>query len=149
MEREGVSERQGRMVLDANVLVSAVNSRDANHVACYCFLRERPEAQWVVPTLAYFEFQAAQSRIRREGGKALRELHLPNVELVDITANMLREASAAGLFDDLASLRGADLVYGCVAALQDIPLATSDLGFRAVEDRIRIVWVSPQRGEAG
>ena len=130
-----------RVVLDANVLISAVNSGDAKHLDSYGFIKDRQCTTWVVPTIAYFEFQAAQSRLRREGKRALRELYLPNAEVFEITAATLRRASEEGLFESLSQLRGADLVYACVAALEHLPLATHDSHFRSVETRISVLWV--------
>jgi predicted nucleic acid-binding protein len=130
-----------RVVLDANVLVSAVNSKDAKHDACYGFLKNNPDTVWLVPTIAYFEFEAAQSRLRREGQPAIRDVYLGNAKLYSITQQTLRRASKAGLFETLSALRGADLVYAYIAALEDVPLATHDRQFRAVESQIAVLWV--------
>jgi predicted nucleic acid-binding protein len=130
-----------RYVIDASVLVGAVNSVDVNHVACYGFFMNHEDDTFVIPTLAYFEFQAAQSRIRREGRNAIRELYIPNAETYEITQATLRRASQLELPDKLSALRGADLVYACVAALEGLPLVTNDRGFRAIEGHVRVVWV--------
>jgi predicted nucleic acid-binding protein len=130
-----------RVVLDASVLVSAVDSRDAKHVASYGFLRDHRDTVWLVPTIAYFEFQAAQSRLRREGQSAIRDLYLENAKPYSITQQTLRRASRRGLFETLSPLRGADLVYACIAALEDAPLATHDQQFHAVESLIPVLWI--------
>jgi predicted nucleic acid-binding protein len=130
-----------RYVIDASVLVAAVNTADVNHVACYGFFKNHEDDTFVIPTLAYFEFQAAQSRIRREGRNAIRELYIPNAETYEITQATLRRASELELPDKLSALRGADLVYACVAALEGLPLVTNDQGFRAIESHVPVVWV--------
>lgn len=130
-----------RYVIDASVLVGAVNSADVNHVACYSFFKDHEDDTFVIPTLAYFEFQAAQSRIRREGRRAIRELYIPNAETYEITHATLRRASELELPDKLSALRGADLVYACVAAIEGLPLVTNDRGFKIVEGTIKIRWV--------
>jgi predicted nucleic acid-binding protein len=135
------SRRGDSYVIDASVLVGAVNSADVNHVACYSFFKNHEDATFVIPTIAYFEFQAAQSRIRRERRKAIRELYMPNAETYEITAATLRRAAELQLPDKLSTLRGADLVYACIAAIENLPLVTNDQGFRAVEPHVRIVWV--------
>ena len=56
---------QKRYALDANVLVSIVNSDDVEHFSCYSFFRnlhDDDKAIWVVPGLIFFEFQATQSK---------------------------------------------------------------------------------------
>ena len=42
----------GRYVVDASVLVGAVNSADVNHVACYTFFKNHEADTFVIPTLA-------------------------------------------------------------------------------------------------
>jgi predicted nucleic acid-binding protein len=130
-----------RYVIDASALIGAVNSADSNHVACYSFFRNHEDDTFLIPTLAYFEFQAAQSRIRREGRRAIRELYIPNVETYEITQETLRRASVLGLPDKLQILRGADLVYACIAAIEGLPLVTHDRGFARVEQHITVVWI--------
>ena len=129
-----------RIVLDASVMISAINSADPKHEDCYQFVRER-EATWVVPLVAAFEFHAAQSRAVREGRRVIREIYWPNAERYEITTGMLRRVSEAGLFERLSPLRGADLIYACVAALEHIPLATHDRDFEKVADVITVLWV--------
>ncbi len=128
-------------VIDASVLVGAVNSADVNHVACYSFFKNHEDDTFVIPTIAYFEFQAAQSRIRREGRKAIRELYIPNAETYEITQATLRRAAELQLPDKLNALRGADLVYACIAAMERLPLVTNDRGFQAVEAHVSVMWV--------
>jgi predicted nucleic acid-binding protein len=130
-----------RIVVDSSVLIAAVNSADTNHLNAYSFIRDRPSTSWVVPATTYFEFQAAQSRLGREGRTVLRELYLPNAEVFAISQVTFRLASERGLFESLSPLRGMDLVVGCVAALEDLPLATSDMDFKSVEAVIAVIWV--------
>lgn len=137
----GAQRLGGSYVIDASVLVGAVNSADVNHVACYSFFRNHEDDILIIPTLAYFEFQAAQSRIRREGRRAIRELYIPNAKTYEITQATLRRASELQLLDKLSALRGADLVYACIAAIEGLPLVTNDRGFRAVRPHVKIIWI--------
>lgn len=70
------SMSSSKYVWDASALIAAVNSRDANHGECYSFWKNNEEAAYIFPAVAWFEFQAAQSRIMREGKKALRDLYI-------------------------------------------------------------------------
>ena len=63
-----------RHVIDASALVGAVNSVDVSHVASSSLFQEYSDDTFVVPTLACFEFQTAQSRLRREGRNPIREM---------------------------------------------------------------------------
>lgn len=124
----GLQRLGGSYVVDASVLMGAVNSADVNHVACYSFFKNHEDDTFVIPTLAYFEFQAAQSRMRREGRTAIRKLYIPNVKTYEMTQATIRRASELELPDKLSALRGADLVYACIAAIEGLPLVTNDRG---------------------
>lgn len=110
-----------RIVLDANVMISAINSEDPKHQDCYQFVRVRqPTTTWVIPLVAAFEFHAAQPRAEREGRKVIREIYWPDAERYEITTSFLRAVAEAGLFQKLSALRGADLIYACVAAVEGV-----------------------------
>lgn len=136
-----------RYVLDASVLASIVNSDDAEHPSCYGFFRrlhDEDAATWVVPGLVFFEFQATQSRRYRErqpGSPVFRHAPLleTNTELFEITQSFLYAVSESELFDRFANLKGADLVYACIAKIEGIPLVTHDKQFNQYADEIEIV----------
>ncbi len=128
-----------RYLLDASVLASAINSKDSLHLPCYSFIRNHEDAMWVIPSIAYFEFQATKSRIRRSGRRALRELYLPNSEVYEVTQSVMQRSAEANLFDRLDTLRGADLIYACIAALEGLPLVSTDSDFKAVAQHIRLI----------
>jgi predicted nucleic acid-binding protein len=138
------TERQ-RFVLDATVLVSVVNSDDEFHLPCYQFFRERheEEAIWVVPGLILFEFEATQSRRYRERGREAvyrsAPLYETNTELYDISYEFMRKVSELKLFDLFAHLRGADLVYGCIAKVEGLPIVTHDAAFKKYRGELEII----------
>jgi predicted nucleic acid-binding protein len=126
-----------RYVLDASVLASIVNSNDAEHFSCYSFFRnlhDADKATWVVPSLIFFEFQATQSRRykkQRPGHSVFR--HAPllynNTELFHVTKKFLAKVYELGLYDKFSSVRGTDLLYACIAKVENIPLVTHDKDF--------------------
>jgi predicted nucleic acid-binding protein len=131
------SKNAKRYALDANVLVSIVNSSDEQHFSCYSFFRhltDADEACWVVPGLIFFEFQAAQSRRQRERpitNTIYRHtpLHRENSELYHVTTGFLQRVYELDLYNKFDRLRGADLVYACIAYIENIPLVTHDNNF--------------------
>lgn len=128
-----------RILTDASFLISAIRTCDANHVACYSYFRNNEDSTWVVPTIAYFEYQAAQSRLRREGKKAYRQLYIPNVEVYEISMPMIRRTAALDLANVFEKLRGADLIYACIAKIEGIPLITCDARFEEYADEIEVI----------
>jgi predicted nucleic acid-binding protein len=126
-----------RYALDASVLAAIVNSDDVEHFSCHSFFRnlaDDDKARWVVPRLIFFEFQATQSkryRMRRPRQPVFRRspLHDENTELYQVTKKFLAKVHELGLYDKFSALRGADLLYACIARVENIPLVTHDSDF--------------------
>ncbi len=138
-----------RYVLDASVLVSIVNSDDVQHFSCYSFFRnldDGEKARWVIPGSLVFEFQAAQSRRHREGRpqpeyEVFRHspLNYENTELYPITKTFLKKVYGMDLYNMFSRLRGGDLLYACIAYVEDIPLVTHDPDFDPYNDKLRLI----------
>ena len=137
-----------RMVLDASVLTSIVNSDDALHLPCYHFFRvhhDADSATWVVPGLLIFEFQATQSRRYRElhpeRKSVFRDapLFVDKCELYDISKEFIWKVHELRLYDLFDKLRGADLLYSCIAKVEQIPLITHDKGFSPYNGDIALI----------
>lgn len=128
-----------RLVVDASFLISAIRSCDVNHQQCYQFFRDHGNVTWVIPSIAYFEYQAAQSRLAREGKKAYRELYIPNFQTYELTHEFIRQVAVMDLPNLFAHLRGADLVYACVAKVEGIPLVTCDGHFEQYSVEVEVI----------
>jgi len=136
-----------RYVLDTSVLVSIVNSDDTEHFSCYSFfqnLHNDDRAIWVVPGVIFFEYQATQSRRyreRRPGHPVFRNAPLvyTNTELYHITKKFLKKVYELGLYDIFSSLRGADLLYACIARVENLPLVTHDNDFDRYSKELKII----------
>jgi hypothetical protein len=122
-----------RYVLDASVLAGIVNSSDPEHFSCYSFFRnlhDEDAAIWVVPGLIFFEFQAVQSRKNRERQRAdppyrYAPLFLDNTELYRVDESFLEKVWEQDLYNRFDKLRGADLLYACIAKVEQLPLVTT------------------------
>lgn len=128
-----------KILTDASFLVSAIRSCDANHVACYGYYRNNEDSIWVVPAIAYFEYQAAQSRLRREGEKAYRELYISNCEFYELSMPIIRKSAELNLVNLFEKLRGADLIYACIAKIESIPLVSCDDHFDEYAHEIEVI----------
>ena len=136
-----------RLALDASVLTSIVNSDDVFHWPCYRFFREHHDADtaiWVIPSLIMFEYQATQSRRYRQlhpGKKVFRyaPLFVDKCELYDISQEFLWKIDDLSLYDLFGHLRGADLVYACIAKVERIPLVTHDKQFWQYEKELDLI----------
>lgn len=136
-----------RYALDASVLASIVNSDDVEHFSCYSFfmnLNDKDKACWVVPGLIFFELQATQSRRYREkqqGPSVFRRapLFYENTEVYHVTKRFLKEVDDLKLYDAFSHLRGADLLYACIARVENIPLVTHDSHFDRYKEAITLI----------
>jgi len=136
-----------RYALDANVLASIVNSDDAEHFSCHSFfksLNDDDKALWIVPGLIFFEFQATQSRryrTRRPGQPVFRRspLHYENTKLHHATKKFLIKVHDLNLYEKFSLLRGTDLLYACIAHVENIPLVTHDSDFDPYENDLTLI----------
>lgn len=129
-----------KYITDSCFLVSTIRSQEPNHLPCYQFFRENEDVTWVVPVLAYFEYQAVQKQLqKRQNLKPYREVYISNLEIYDITLDLARKSSEMNLFEIFDSLRGADLIYACIAKIENIPLVTTDGDFQRYSNHIEII----------
>ena len=104
----------------------------------------------IYPSIAVFELQASISRLHREGRKILRDFYIvsENSTVYPIDQELIYRC--ASLFDapGFASLRGADLIFACIAKLEDAYLITLDKDFSAVASEIRVIDLNDSRDTA-
>jgi predicted nucleic acid-binding protein len=140
-------KRRKRYALDASVLVPIVNSDDVEHFSCYSFfqnLHQDDSATWVVPGLMFFEFQATQSKLSRKRRSKHRVLRQPplsyeNTELYHVTKKFLMKVHELDLYNKFSLLHGADLLYACIARVEDIPLVTHDKDFDPYSKELTLI----------
>jgi predicted nucleic acid-binding protein len=134
-----------RLVLDVSVLAAVVNSDEGEHLPAYSYFKDcNDQTTWVVPGLAFFEFQAAQSRRhrnRRPGHPPFRQapLYYENCEIYHVTPEFLKRVWELELYDRFSNLKGADLLYACIARVEGIPLVTHDADFNRYASEIEII----------
>jgi predicted nucleic acid-binding protein len=136
-----------RYVLDASMLGAVVNMDDPSHQDSYWYFKELHDADaatWVVPGLIFFEMQAMRARRhreRRDGSPIYRNLPLyfENTELYEVTQPFLQKVWEMDLYIKFGTLKGADLLYACIAHVENIPLVTQDHDFDRHADLLRIV----------
>jgi len=85
----------------------------------------------IFPALAIFEVSAAVCRKLREGHSILREFYLldENSTLYDLDNALIRRSHELFARPGFDQLRGADLVFACIARLESAILVTRDAAF--------------------
>ena len=106
--------------------------------------------QNIIPAVAAFEIPATVSRIRRDGGNMLREFYImgANETLYPIDEKFVTAADAIVALPGFNTLRGGDLIFACIAKLENAWLITLDKGFSAVADQITVIDLNDSRTEA-
>jgi predicted nucleic acid-binding protein len=135
-----------RYVLDASVMAAVINMDDPEHQSCYWFFQNLHDADrvtWVVPGLIFFELQAV--RARRKHDKVDRPPY-GRIRYTWKTRNSMKLRLAflkrvwdLDLYNVFLSLKGADLLYACMARVESIPLVTHDKDFDQYEGTIQII----------
>lgn len=106
--------------------------------------------QNIFPTLAIFEVAATVSRLHRKGQRMLREFYLMNEHsvLYNVDSAFIEKSHELYAEPGFTFLQGADLVFACIAAVEDAWLVTMDKAFAThVGDRIRVLNLNASRDE--
>jgi hypothetical protein len=95
----------------------------------------------IYPSIAVFELQASISRLHREGRRMLRDFYIVSENSTVYPIDQAFIYRCEKLFDapGFSSLRGADLIFACIAHTEDAYLVTLDKGFNAVTSQIRVI----------
>ena len=138
---------RSRYVLDASVMAAVINMDDPERQSCYWFFQNLHDADrvtWVVPGLIFFELQAVRARRKRDRVEDRQPygripLYMENSELYEVTNAFLKRVWDLDLYNVFQSLKGADLLYACIAKVENIPLVTHDKDFDQYEGTIQII----------
>ena len=84
--------------------------------------------QNIFPTLAVFEVNATVSKLARKGKPVLREFYLldDRARMYDVDQELIQKANQLFTLDGFDKLYGADLVFACIAKIEDAYLVTMD-----------------------
>ncbi len=96
----------------------------------------------IFPSLAVFEVAATVSRMHREGVRILREFYImdENSVLYDVDQKLISKSHDLLARPGFNQLRGADLVFACIAFIEEAYLVTKDKVFgQTVSEYVRII----------
>ena len=106
------------------------------------------EYQNIFPSLAVFEVNASVSRKRRDGVRILREFYIMDERsvLYDVDRALIKKSHELFAQEGFNQLRGADLVFACIASIEQACLVTLDKGFsKYVGDKIEMIDLNDSR----
>ena len=104
----------------------------------------------IYPSISVYELQASISRLHREGRKVLRDFYIVSENSVVYPIDQELIYRSNHLFDapGFSSLRGADLIFACIAKLENAILVTLDKGFAAVAPFVSVLDLNDSRESA-
>lgn len=130
------------LIADSSFIISVVNSKDRFHSPCYSYWKNTEDkVLWIIPDLVFFEFQAAQSRIYSGKKEPFRNLslHSGNSKRFRLTNKFWGKIWDMQLYDKFSALKGADLMFACIAKAENLPLVTCDHHFEKYADEIMVI----------
>ena len=104
--------------------------------------------QNIFPSLAIFEVSATVSRMHREGKQILREFYImdENSLLYDVDKDLISKSYDLYAKQGFDQLRGADLVFACIAYIENAWLVTLDKQFgKSVSEQIKVLDLNDSR----
>ena len=102
----------------------------------------------IFPSLAVFEVLATVSRMHRDGKKILREFYLMDDHsvLYGVDKELISKSNDFFAKTGFEKLRGADLVFACIAQVEDAYLVTLDKQFsKDVSEYIKVLDLNDSR----
>ena len=127
-------------LIDASVLCGYLNTEDSNHDICKEFFQEYPSNKLFFPILSFFELHASQARrIKEKTFQGLPGNHrLKNTKFIDVDRKFFNNCQDKKIFEKFKKLKGADLVYACMAYIGKFTLVTCDSDFDVYQGEINL-----------
>lgn len=146
-----------KFVWDTSAIINLKEPNSEGYSPAYSLYKDlndgwiRCEYLNIFPSLAAFEVSATVSRMHREGKKTLREFYLmsENSVLYDLNQDFIYKSAELFEKPGFDKLRGADLVFACIAHVENAYLVTLDKQFtKDVSEYINVLDLNDSRNEA-
>lgn len=130
-----------KYLIDASVMLGFVNTRDVHHKKCKKFFDEQTINLLYFPLHSLFEIESARARRIRDDNYEfeLGERKFHNVKFIPIDFKLFKTCEALKLFELFDRLRGMDLIYACIAKINNLKLVTCNGHFDQYEENIDIL----------
>jgi predicted nucleic acid-binding protein len=105
--------------------------------------------QNIFPAVAVFEVEATVSKMHRKKKNILREFRVINDNSIiyPVDLDLIQRSSILTDQPGFSMLQGADLIFACIAHLEDAYLVTLDNHFEAVTQVVKVVNLNSSRDE--
>jgi predicted nucleic acid-binding protein len=142
-----------RFVWDTSALVNIKEPNDEGYSPGHSLFKDLAQGiipgpyQNVFPAISAFEIDASVSRKHREGKKMLREFYIvsDNALIYPVDSELIQRSAELVTRPGFSELRGADLVFACIAFLEGAYLVTMDNHFSRVSGEVKVVDLNQSR----
>lgn len=126
-----------QFVWDTSAIVNIKEPNEEGYSPAHSLIKDLSDG-WIsgpytnlFPSLAVFEVAATVSRMHRDGRGVLREFYLLDDHSViyPVDEDLVSKGASFLAQPGFDQLRGADLVFACIAAIEDAYLVTLDKAF--------------------
>ncbi len=136
-----------KFVWDTSALINLKEPNEEGYSPASSFMKDFIDG-WlegpylnIFPAIAVFELSASVSRKHREGKNILRDFYIMNEHAIiyDVDRTLINKSYDLAATDGFNRLKGADLIFACIAFLEDAYLITLDSDYKRVADKIKII----------
>jgi hypothetical protein len=147
------SDAMKRFVWDTSALLNIKEPDERGYSPGHSLFKDLSDGwipgphQNIFPALAAFEVDASVSRKHREGQSILREFYIVNENAViyPIDRDLITRCTPLVTRPGFTYLRGADLIFACIAYLESAYLVTLDGQFDRVSNDVQIIDLNKSR----
>lgn len=146
-----------KFVWDTSAIINIKEPNEEGYSPAHSLIKDITDG-WVpgpykniFPSLAVFEVSATVSKMHREGKEILREFYLMDEHstLYDVDQDLITKSYSLHTKPGFDQLKGADLVFACIAYIEDAFLVTLDKAFeKHISDSVSVIDLNDSRERA-
>lgn len=142
-----------KFVWDASALVNIKEPNASGYSPGWSLFKDLSDGwilgpyQNIYPAIAAFEINATVSKFHRKGKPILREFFIvhENSVVYPIDQKLITKCAALAERPAFSGLHGADLIYACIAHVENAYLVTLDKHFDAVASEVKVINLNASR----
>jgi predicted nucleic acid-binding protein len=142
-----------RFVWDTSALINIKEPDECGYSPGHSLFKDLAQGiipgpyQNIFPAISAFEIDASVSRKHREGKAILREFYIVNEDALvyPVDSELIERSATIVTKAGFSELRGADLVFACIAYLEGAYLVTMDNHFSRVAGDVKVIDLNQSR----
>ncbi|MBP7721185.1 MAG: hypothetical protein KA155_01505 [Alphaproteobacteria bacterium] len=136
-----------KFVWDTSALINIKEPNSDGYSPAHSFMKDFSDG-WlkgpylnIYPAIAVFELSASVARKHREGKRMLRDFYIMNENsmIYDVNKSLIDKSYDLAATKGFNLLRGADLIFACIAYLENAFLITLDQDYQAIADQVKVI----------